>query len=351
MFCYNIAKPDLILFGDEMRFELSEMDFGMIIDRGLKLFKDNFIPLVLIVAIFYGPFTFAMNYKMSITVDSLKDSPIVTNIIDKLMKGQIPTEQDLNIEELLTDKRLVSTWGMYNIIGNILFLLEPLAYLSVYHILFAYLLGSQIPLGKAIRFAASKYWILLLAFILTALLFSALSCLACTFSFVITLCNPILVIMLEMLLFVFVLVFSSVFMAFIPCVVASENVNSRKSISRTWKLLRGFWWRSLSILILMAIITGVIVLIFSSMGRAFSSFFPQNLKIPFNSSVYTLFSVLAQPLMMCVIFMMYVDIRIRKEGYDLNLLAERTLGPMQSPPDAESKDKSQKDTDKDDVWN
>src|SRR4030042_1880982 len=97
-----------------------------------------------------------------------------------------------------------------------------------------------------------------------------------------------------------------------------------------------------------SIIFGIIVYICTLAGQAIGGFLPKVYRIPYDASISTLFTVIFQPLLWAVVFLIYIDIRIRKEHIDVDILAQRTLGqPPQSQP---AKESPKSDTDKDDVW-
>ena len=330
-----------------MKFELREMDFGMIIDRGLKLFKDNFVPLIIIIALFYGPFIFMMNYSQLTLFQSFSGSNFITNILDQLMKGKQPTPEDFNFDELMNQVGSSKLIGVYMAVAFLLLFLAPLAYLSVYRVLSEYLVGKTITIGEAIGFAGSKYKILLLAIILAVLIFMAFMCVSSIAVCGVSLLIPCLGAFIASIFIVLVSFFASLYTAFLPCVVANENVSSYESLGRSWRLLKGFWWRSLGIYLLTSVIFGVIVWIFSAIGQAVGTFLPDNLEIPYNSAISTLFTVIFQPIMWTVIFLLYIDIRIRKEGFDLNILAQYISRPEQP---SIGEEKPSEEINKDDTW-
>lgn len=332
-----------------MRFELREMDFGTIIDRSLKLFKDNFLPLVVIIGLFYGPFLFMMNYSQMILFHNISGSNFFTNLMDNIMKGNSSDLENLTLEDVFNEVESWKFLAIYMVVAFLLFFLSPLAYLSVYRVLSQYIIGASTSVGESIRFATTKYLTLVLSFILATILFIAGLCFATVGAVMISFLIPCLGAFLAFILIILFTFFTSLFISFLPCVIANENVTTVESLSRSWKLLKGFWWRSLGIYILTSIIFGVVVWIFSGIGQAVGSFLPENLEIPYNSAISTLFTVVFQPIMWAVIFLIYVDIRIRKEGFDVNILAERTIGPDNQIRD-EAIQSGELIKDKDDSW-
>jgi len=320
-----------------MPFEIKEMDFGTIIDRGLKLFKNNFVPLVLIMAILYGPFLFTMQYSMELTTKSIQKSSTLADIGQKIMSGNMP---DLNDLGLASEDIPLEKIGIYLALSLFLLLLAPLSYLSIFHVLSENIQGRSPTVGQAISFGARRYWILFGALILTSIILGLaigiLSTLTCIAMPIGCLTVPVAVL---------IATFSGLFIAFLPCVVAMENIGSSKSISRTLGLLKGYWWRSMGIYVMVSVGMSVVVTIFSSIGQIIGKFLPENIGIVYNSAISTLFSVIFQPIIWTVLFLMYIDIRIRKEHLDLDILATRTYKSPKPTPDEPTLKEN-----KDDVW-
>jgi len=122
-------------------------------------------------------------------------------------------------------------------------------------------------------------------------------------------------------------------------VLLMEGTKGRRALGRSFRLVKGFWWRTFAILILGSILAGIIQ---SAVTAAF-------LAVTFSTdsevvSVFASFlaSVLAgaitTPFVAAVTIVLYIDLRVRKEGFDLALLAAR-LGragePGSGPPFAD----------------
>lgn len=294
-----------------MNFELREMDFFTIIDRGLRLFKSNFVPLVILMAIFFGPFLMAMNYNQYQMQSSSNFQGGFWEKLSTSLINEEPPDFESLFDEFLADSESVNSIIYLYAFALLMLILTPLAYLSCYRALLAYIKGEKIELGNIIRFSATRYWILLIADILfgMALYFSICICVGIVFIF------P-----------------AMAFQAMLPCVVAIEKEGIGGSIKRNFNFLKGFYWRTFGIYLVIGIIVFLVTLMFSSVGEMIGGLIPGVIGISFKATVSTLFSVIFQPLILCVIFLAYIDIRIRKEGFDLDILADRTLGSVSQKP-------------------
>lgn len=114
-------------------------------------------------------------------------------------------------------------------------------------------------------------------------------------------------------------------LSFVPQVIVLEQTNVITAIQRSWRLVQNQWWRTLGMNVLVLLISAIIVLpalvagealVFAGQPWAVSNFatqfFTQGLAL-----VYL-------PARLAALTLMYYDLRIRKEGYDLAVaIAER----------------------------
>ena len=136
------------------------------------------------------------------------------------------------------------------------------------------------------------------------------------------------------LMFVGFLIFFFAFwlrLLFATQAVVFEERGAFAALGRSWRLIRGSFWRVFGIYILMQILVQIIIGIPLGIG----SFF---LGVAFGSSgdplagfgaqqaITSLLSYGAQilvfPIQLCVLTLLYYDMRVRKEGYDLSLRAQ-----------------------------
>jgi hypothetical protein len=137
------------------------------------------------------------------------------------------------------------------------------------------------------------------------------------------------------------------FAAAVP-VLLTEGIKGRRALGRSRRLVKGRWWPTFAVVligyILTAIVGGVIgfVLGLATLGD------PDSDLVAFLASAGSgiLASVLTTPFTAAFITVLYFDLRVRKEGFDLQVLAERigrasgiAIAPLAEPePDAEPGD-------------
>lgn len=103
----------------------------------------------------------------------------------------------------------------------------------------------------------------------------------------------------------------------VPAAVVLENIGARAAISRTRALSLGVTGRICKVLVLTALLIGIAVVVVSIA-----------VIIPFGAAslaanvLSSLFNMLIYPFFSVVTALLYYDVRVRKEGYDLELMEQ-----------------------------
>lgn len=124
------------------------------------------------------------------------------------------------------------------------------------------------------------------------------------------------------------LLFPGIYLAirfsFVTQVVVIERAGVREALRRSGGLVKGSWWRVFGILLLVSILTVILTGIIGAVAAAI-------FVLGHNSALGTILvqvvtglaRILIQPISLGVAVLLYYDLRIRKEGYDLELAAQR----------------------------
>ena len=109
----------------------------------------------------------------------------------------------------------------------------------------------------------------------------------------------------------------------------AEDMGPIRGLGRSWNLVKGQWWRTFGILvivtILQTIITYALFILFGLIAAIFSTGDFQAALVQVGS---TLLSALVSPITTIAVVLLYFDLRVRKEGLDLDQLAQQTTpGP------------------------
>ena len=106
-----------------------------------------------------------------------------------------------------------------------------------------------------------------------------------------------------------------------PAIVL-ENLSGWRGLVRSWRLVEGMFWRIFGIRLLIALITGIIsgivVLLLTVPGAALGG----NARFMLQQAASAIASVFISPITYIAVTLLYYDARIRKEGFDIEMLAK-----------------------------
>lgn len=112
-----------------------------------------------------------------------------------------------------------------------------------------------------------------------------------------------------------------------PALVLEQLDSGTRALSRSWHLTRGAKWKMFGLLVTTLIIVILPNMAVSSLGAIFVASGPVQLGAtpPLGMLLFVAIGALAQmflmPLLYCVLTIAYYDMRVRKEGFDLELLS------------------------------
>lgn len=113
----------------------------------------------------------------------------------------------------------------------------------------------------------------------------------------------------------------------------AEGVGPVKAVGRSWNLVRDNWWRTVGIVIIVAIMVSLIQSALSVLFTGMAAVVPglsDDLRAGLVTTVATLVDALVSAITPIAITMLYLDLRVRKEGLDLDQLA-RLAAPGTAP--------------------
>jgi hypothetical protein len=125
------------------------------------------------------------------------------------------------------------------------------------------------------------------------------------------------------------LIFISALMVSTQALVLEEDQSPIDAMGRSWQLTKGFRWKVLALVV----VTAIIVTIPSMAGGIAAAFFSPGIGVLTDSSglpigwylamvLGAVIQLLLYPLMYSVLTVLYYDLRVRKEGFDLEVLAQ-----------------------------
>ena len=108
-------------------------------------------------------------------------------------------------------------------------------------------------------------------------------------------------------------------------VLLTEGVKGRKALGRSKRLVRGRWWSAFAIILLGTLLTGIVSSVMSGLLEAASLTNAGNNTVSILTTTVgsTVAAALTTPFSAAFVTVLYFDLRVRKEGFDLQLLAQR----------------------------
>jgi len=107
-------------------------------------------------------------------------------------------------------------------------------------------------------------------------------------------------------------------------VLLTERIKGTASLGRSKRLVEGRWWPTFAILLIGGIFAGIIGGVTAALAGVFESAEPGSFVAFVVGAVSgTVGSMISTPFVAAFTTVLYFDLRVRKEGFDLQLLAER----------------------------
>jgi hypothetical protein len=271
-----------------MRFPIGAMSVGDILDRGLKVLLARL------------PTFYAINLIVL--------SPIIALQLlrPELESGELQPGQN---EPLANSPVGVGLIFLATLVLNLIF--SQIGNAAVLHVIAQEFVDQRVGLGQAFRFAFHRFGRLLGAAILAGLTIGL--------GFVLCLVPGILFF---------------VWYIFVSQVVVVEGLKAEKALSRSKELTSGYRWRIFGILVLFIVIgmisqgsAGLLERVLPTQESVRTDFGYTSVFIyrnyVINVLVIQLVNILVQTYLAVCITLLYFDIRIRKEGFDLELAAQQ----------------------------
>jgi hypothetical protein len=250
------------------------MGVGEILDAAIKLYRSQWKSLMAIVAIALVPVTFLQVF--------------VTRSLGSSFTTPSAAPEDV-------DAALIAG-GVIGLID--LLLVQPFLIAAVAKASVDVYLGHPVIVGPTFRFAVSR--------IHSILWISILSVLAVLLGFVLLIVPGVIV-------FVRLFFGSTVFVI--------EGRKGSKALGRSWGLAKGHFWKVLGTVVLATIMAGVVQAILAIPGEAaFAAIGPAGW--PLYAIGLSLAAILTAPFTTLIAVLLYFDLRIRKEAFDLEVMAQ-----------------------------
>jgi hypothetical protein len=288
--------------------ELKPLRIGEILDVSIKIYLRNALTFMAMVAIAVLPVMFIG------TLALLSIAPDLSGVV---------TESEINafvggaivIAIIQFIGGLIATGACFKGVGE------------------AYL-GKTPRTGESVRFAAKKAHSLLWILFLT-LLFIALALFAAALPLALFAQGSDAGAVILGIAFLVVFAYLAVKLSLGIAALLAEGLRGTEAMVRSWGLVTGRWWATFAVLFVAILLIRIVGFIFDLVFDPLITVEPGETitsltgLIVWNQIVGFIVGVLTQPFLSAVVAIAYFDLRVRKEGYDLELLA-RQIG--EAPP-------------------
>jgi hypothetical protein len=305
--------------------DIRPMDLGDILDGTIRVYRRRPWVFVTILAIVVG-------IPMMITQTSTE---YVQSLFQELLKSGDPAIW-AEISNLVTSREYLTATGFMLFGGIILFFLAPIAQAAMVYAVSETILGRMVGLKQSINAIMPRAWKIIQAYILYFLIALGVLAVVAAAAYAIgagqmeEIPGPgVFVGLLGLLLLLsLAMVFLTIKFIFIPHAIVLDNTGVIDGLKRSFTISNGYWWRTFGIYMIISVIIGIIN---GLLGQAVKlmgwglSMLPgvdSMIIVASNGVVMTIISIILNPISFIATTLLYYDLRIRKEGFDLILLAE-----------------------------
>ena len=195
-------------------------------------------------------------------------------------------------------------------------ILLPFSVGAVYRAVTDVALGRPATVGVVLRETLARYWPLLGLIGLGILLF---------IGWIIAEAIGFVLLFIPGLAVFCAAVYLAVRWSLVVAAMMAEDVGPIRGLGRSWSLVSSSWWRTLGILLIVGILQSIIsyalLILFTLFADIFST---GDFRAALVSVGSTLLSALVSPITTIAVVLLYFDLRVRKEGLDLDQLAQQT---------------------------
>jgi hypothetical protein len=280
---------------------LRVMPLGELLDETFKLYRRHFTVIAGVALVIILP-----NLILSLISGSYRANPI-TYLQNVAQNFNNPDE----LARLQAQQQSYTSSPLYLLSFPIAALLFPFSYGAVFRAATSLAAGNVETIGSVLMGTLRRYFAVWGVVIMGALV-------AIGFIGIVTI--PVVI---------WVLIRWSVGM---PALFA-EGIGPVKALGRSWNLVRDNWWRTLGILIIVSIMVSLIQTALQALFVGVAAVVPGlsgDVRSGMVTTVTTLVDALVGAITPIAITMLYLDLRVRKEGLDLDQLA-RQAAPGTAP--------------------
>ena len=266
--------------------QLRPLGIGEILDVGITIYRRNFRALLTLVFVVVAPFEIL---SALIQASALPDNTFIT---DTSATEPIDIDRDFWLG--------IAAFG---VAGLLSFIAGIIATGACFKAIADGYLGERADWRPALRYAARRLhsiiWVTMLGTFIAVIGF---------------------------IFFIVPGVYLYVCFAVAVPVLLTEGVKGRKALGRSRRLVRGRWWGTFGVVFLGALLVSIVqgaLVGLTAIVTTLDTADPTLGSFIFSTTATVLASVISTPLSAAFITVLYFDLRVRKEAFDLQLLAEQ----------------------------
>src|SRR5438270_7491170 len=217
-----------------------------------------------------------------------------------------------------SSQQLQNLSGAYALAGLGALILLPFSIGAVARAVTDVALGRPANVGSVLRETLARYFPLLGLIALVFVIFVV---------WVIAFAIGLVIIVLPGLAVLCAGIFFAVRWSLTVAAMMAEDIGPIRAFGRSWNLVKGMWWRTFGIIFIAGVAYSILTLALLALFNVVAAIIP-GLSTDFRSGLATaattLVDALIAPIFPVVLTLLYFDLRVRKEGLDLDQLAQQT---------------------------
>jgi hypothetical protein len=308
--------------------DIRPMDLGDILDGTIRVYRKRPWVFVAILAIIVSIPMFVTQVATTYMLNLLWE------IFKSFMNSGVT-----DLSGLFTSPEYINASAAMLGSGIFLFFLAPIAQAAMVYTVSETILGRDIDVSHSLKHIKPVSGVIIFAYLLY--LFIALGVFAVVLGIMalITMAvgvqNTVVVVSIAMfllLIYSFFIVFLTVKYMFIPQSVVLDNTGAAAGLKRSYGLSTGYWWRTFGIYLVISLVVGIISGLLGQgvklieIGINTIPGITSAVGLALGGVIMTCISLFLNPVTFIASTLMYYDLRIRKEGFDLVLLSESITG-------------------------
>lgn len=123
-----------------------------------------------------------------------------------------------------------------------------------------------------------------------------------------------------------VLVFVALHFILVPQIIVLERSGVIRAYTRSWRLIQGVWWRTFGLIMLLYLMVGFVQ---GALGGAAAGVLSAIHPV-LGTAISGVVGLVIQPVYLGALTLLYFDLRIRKEGFDLEYAAQSARAAAQA---------------------